>query len=138
MSNEHQQAEQEEQAQDPLERDKIALRASQAGMRFIAQTHIYNGGNLERLKQFIEDSYSEKMLEEQPVDGRLSMFQKTREKVGRLKVKQVVGTHEERVLVVVETETGEHPYFLVDIVVEEEYPHKIIAYNHQPLEPKEE
>jgi len=128
----------QEQPQDPLERDKIALRASQAGMRFIAQTHIYNGGNRERLKKFIEDSYSEKMLEEQPVEGRLSMFEKTREKIGRLKVKQVAATHEERVVVVVETETGEHPYFLVDVVVEEDYPHKIIAYSHQPLEPTEE
>jgi hypothetical protein len=121
---------------DPLARDKIALRASQAGMRFIAQTHIYNSGNWERLEQFITDSYSEAMLEEQPVAGRLSMFQTSSEKIGRLKVKQVVGTHKERVVVVVETETGEHPYFLVDLVVEKDYPHKIIAYSHQPLEPK--
>ena len=123
------------QQQDRLATDKIALRASQAGMRFIAQTHIYNSGNWERMTQFIKDSYSETMLEDQPADGRLQMFKTTQEKIGRLKVKQVVGTHEERVVVVVETETGEHPYFLVDLVVEEDYPHKIIAYTHQPLEP---
>ncbi len=126
------------QQHDPLANDKIALRASQAGMRFIAQTHIYNGSNWERLEQFISDSYSDELLEQQPVAGRLQMFQTTQEKIGRVKVKQVVGTHEERVVVVVETETGEHPYFLVDLVVEEEYPHKIIAYSHQPLEPKAE
>lgn len=128
----------EQQTQDPTANDKVTLRASQAGMRFIAQTHIYNGGNWERLEQFISDSYSEAMLEDQPVSGRLSMFQTTHEKIGRLKVKQVVGTHKERVVVVVEVETGEHPYFLVDLVVEEDYPHKIIAYSHQPLEPKAE
>lgn len=128
--------EQQEQQQDTLANDKIALRASQAGMRFIAQTHIYNGGNSERLGQFIADSYSEAMLEEQLVEGRLAMFQTTREKIGRLKVKQVVATAEHRVVVVVETETGEHPYFLVDLVVEEDYPHKIIAYSHQPLQAK--
>ena len=125
-----------EQQQDTMHNDKVALRASQAGMRFIAQTHIYNGGNSERLEQFIGDSYSEAMLEEQPVEGRLGMFMTTREKIGRLKVKQVVATAEHRVVVVVETETGEHPYFLVDLVVEEDYPHKIIAYSHQPLQPK--
>ena len=124
--------------QNRLATDKVALRASQAGMRFIAQTHIYNSGNWERLEQFIHDSYSEAMLEEQPAEGRLQMFQTTQAKIGRLKVKQVVGTHEERVVVVVETETGEYPYFLVDLVVEEEYPHKIIAYSHQPLEAKAE
>ena len=121
--------------QDQLATDKIALRASQAGMRFIAQTHIYNGSNWERMTQFITDSYSEALLEDQPIEGRLQMFKTTQEKIGRLKVKQVVGTHEERVVVVVETETGEHPYFLVDLAVEEDYPHKIIAYSQQPLEP---
>ncbi|MEO0595114.1 MAG: hypothetical protein AAF126_03295 [Chloroflexota bacterium] len=120
---------------DPKQTDKVALRASQAGMRFIAQTHIYNGGNWERMQNFIRDSYHDEMLENQPVDGRLQMFQVTQEKVGRWKVKQVVGTHEHRVVVVVETERGEHPYFLVDVVVEEDYPHKITAYSHQPLEP---
>lgn len=124
--------------QDPLAQDKIALRASQAGMRFIAQTHIYNSRNWERLEQFIRDSYHDDMLENQPIEGRLSMFQTTQEKIGRLKVKQVVGTHEERVVVVVETEMGEHPYFLVDLIVEEDYPHKIIGYSHQPLEPKDD
>lgn len=127
---------QEEQPQDELANDKIALRASQAGMRFIAQTHIYNGGNQERLGQFIADSYSEAMLEEQPADGRLAMFVTTREKIGRVKVKQVVATAEHRVVIVVQTETGDSPFFLVDLVVEEEYPHKIIAYSHQPLQPK--
>lgn len=128
----------EQAQQNPLATDKIALRASQAGMRFIAQTHIYNSGNWERLEQFIRDSYSEAMLEEQLAEGRLQMFQTTQAKIGRLKVKQVVGTHEERVVIVVETETGEYPYFLVDLVVEEDYPHKIIAYSHQPLEAKAE
>ncbi|MEO1289144.1 MAG: hypothetical protein AAFV93_15375 [Chloroflexota bacterium] len=129
-----------EQPQVPQQQgnDKIALRASQAGMRFIAQAHIYNGGNWERLQQFIRDSYSEAMLETQPVEGRLSMFQTTFDKVGRLKVKQVVATHEHRVVIVVQTETGEHPFFLVDLVVEEDYPHKIISYSHQPLEPTED
>lgn len=120
---------------DPKQTDKVALRASQAGMRFIAQTHIYNGGSWERLEQFIADSYHDDLLEQQPVDGRLQMFKVTHEKIGRWKVKQVVGTHEHRVVVVVETERGEHPYFLVDVVVEEDYPHKITAYSHQPLEP---
>ncbi len=121
--------------QAPQSTDKLALRASQAGMRFIAQTHIYNSGNFERLEQFIKDSYSPAMLENQPAAGRLSMFTTTHEKIGRLKVKQVVATHEHRVVIVVETEMGEHPYFLVDLEVEEEYPHQIIGYSHQPLEP---
>jgi hypothetical protein len=128
----------EEESQDPLVRDKIALRASQAGMRFIAQTHIYNSKNWERLQSFIAESYHAEQLAEQAAEHRLDIFKTTYEKVGRMKVKQVVGTHEHRVVVVVEVELGEMPYFLVDMVVEEEYPHKIISYSHQPLQPKDE
>lgn len=120
-----------------LASDKLALRASQAGMRFIAQTHIYNSLNWARLEQFIGDSYHANLLDDQPAMGRLAMFRATHEKIGRLKVKQVVGTHEHRVVVVAETEHGDYPYFLVDLVVEEDYPHKIIAYSHQPLQAKE-
>jgi hypothetical protein len=128
----------DEEAQDPLVRDKIALRASQAGMRFIAQTHIYNNSNWQRLNQFIADSYHADKLEEQAAENRLDIFKTSYEKVGRMKIKQVVATHEHRVIVVVEVEQGDMPYFLVDMVVEEEYPHKIIAYSHQPLQPKDE
>lgn len=134
----HHQEPTEEQLNDPLIRDKVALRASQAGMRFMAQTHIYNSSNWERLQTFIADSYHSEKLEEQAAENRLDIFKTTFDKVGRMKVKQVVGTHEHRAVVVVEVENGELPYFLVDIAVEEEYPHKIIAYSHQPLQPKEE
>lgn len=140
MTHKHQPptSSEEEANQDPLVRDKIALRASQAGMRFIAQTHIYNSTNWERLQTFIADSYHANKLEEQAAEHRLDIFKTTFDKVGRMKVKQVVGTHEHRVVVVVEVELGDMPYFLVDMVVEEEYPHKVIAYSHQPLQPKEE
>lgn len=115
--------------------DKLALRASQAGMRFIAQTHIYNSGAWERLEQFIADSYHPDQLEQQDVAGRLRSFQTTQEKVGRWKVKQVVAVHEHRAVVVVEVERGEQQFFLVDLVVEEEYPHRITAYSHRPMQP---
>jgi hypothetical protein len=140
MAHKHQAQEQAENTenQDPLIRDKIALRASQAGMRFIAQTHIYNSTNWERLQTFIADSYHAEKLEEQAAENRLDIFKTTFDKVGRMKVKQVVATHEHRVVVVVEVERGDMPYFLVDMVCEEEYPHKITAYSHQPLQPKED
>jgi hypothetical protein len=138
MTHKHHQEPSEEQSQDPLIRDKVALRASQAGMRFIAQTHIYNSNNWERLETFIKDSYQAEKLEEQAAEHRLGIFQTTFDKVGRMKVKQVVATHEHRVIVVVEVERGDMPYFLADMVVEEEYPHKIIAYSHQPLQAKED
>jgi hypothetical protein len=140
MSKYHDKPKYDEEAakNDPNYRDKFALRASQAGMRFLAQTHIFNTRNWKRLQQYIADSYHDEQLEQQEITGRLQVFQTFYERVGRVKVKQVVGTHEQRVVVVIETEKGEPPFFLVDIVVEEDYPHKIIAYSHQPMQPASE
>lgn len=121
--------------QDAKAQDKVALRASQAGMRFIAQTHIYNSSAWERLAQFIADSYHPDQLELQAAEGRLSSFKTTQEKVGRWKVKQVVAAHEHRAVVVVEVERGDTDFFLVDVVVEADYPHRITAYNHRPMTP---
>lgn len=127
----------ESQEQNEQPQDIVVLRASQAGMRFIAQTHIYNSGNWGRLQQFIADSYHEERLQEQPTESRLQVFKTTQERVGRMKVKQVLAANEHHVLVVTQTEQGE-PFFLVEVQVEEDYPHKITFYNHQPLKPMDE
>ncbi len=116
--------------------DVLVLRASQAGMRFIAQTHIYNGGNWERLRQFIADSYHDERLAEHSVEGRLQMFQTTQEKAGRMRVKQVVAANEHQIVVITEAEK-DGDFFLVELLVEEDYPHKITGYQHRPLQPKD-
>jgi hypothetical protein len=114
--------------------DKLALRASQAGMRFIAQMTIYNSGNDERLAQFIEQAYHPQLLQAQPVESRVQVFRTTRERLGRLKVKQVVATSEHQSIVVMETEQTDD-YFMMQMQVEDDYPHRITAYMHQPLQP---
>lgn len=121
-------------AEDRLAVDKVALRASQAGMRFIAQMTIYNSGNWERLQQFIADSYHAGQLAQQPVESRLQMFKTTFERVGRMKVKQVIATNEHHAIVALEVEKASDLFYL-EIKVEEDYPHHIIAYMHAPLKP---
>lgn len=120
--------------QDPLAQDKIALRKSQAGMRFIAQMTIYNTSNWERLDQFIKDSYHADILEEQSAESRLQVFKTTFEKIGRMRVKQVIATNEHHSVIAMETEKG-GAFFYIEVRVEEDYPHKITFYLHQPLQP---
>jgi len=120
--------------QDRLAVDKIALRASQAGMRFIAQMTIYNTGNWERLQQFIADSYHAEQLEQQSVESRLQVFKTTFERVGRMKVKQVIATNEHHAIIALEVEKTPDLFYL-ETKVEEDYPHRIIAYMHAPLKP---
>lgn len=120
--------------QDPHAQDKLALRKSQSGMRFIAQMTIYNTANWERLAQFIEDSYHADVLAQQSAQSRLQVFQTTYERVGRMRVKQVIATNEHHSVIAMETERTA-ALFYVELRVEEDYPHQITFYLHQPLQP---
>ncbi|MDQ7027827.1 MAG: hypothetical protein Q9P44_19975 [Anaerolineae bacterium] len=128
--------EQDKQEADKLAMDKLALRKSQAGMRFIAQMHIYNGGDFGRLDSFIRDSYHDDMLEAQSAIERNQILMAMHEAIGRVKVKQVVGTHEHQAIVVMEAEKTDKFYY-VEMKVEEDYPHKITYFSLQKMQESE-
>jgi hypothetical protein len=108
--------------------DVTALRISQAGMRFIAQMTIYNSGDFERLRTYIAESYHPDLLLRESIDERLAAFREQRERVGKLRVQQVIGTAKHHVLVMLESQHLED-YFLTDLTVEEDYPHRIQEYS---------
>jgi len=118
---------------DQFAQDKRALRKSQAGMRLIAQTHIYNGGNWERLRRFIADSYHEEQLAQQATPQRLQALQALYEQVGRLKIKQVLASNEHHVIVILDTEKTATFYY-TEMKAEEDYPHKITFFMQQPMQ----
>jgi hypothetical protein len=113
--------------------DKLALRLSQAGMRFIAQMTIYNSGAFDRLRTFIAESYHPDLLAQQPDEEWLALLRALYETLGKVRVRQVIGMGKHHVIVLLETQHGEG-YFLSEIKVEEDYPHRITAYSTSPLE----
>jgi hypothetical protein len=115
-----------------MEQDKLALRASSAGMRFIAQMHIYNQHGEDRLRQFITESYHANLLAEKAVAERLAEFQALFRQVGKMKVKQVVAVNKENAIVIMENESNDTFYY-VELKVEEEYPHQIVHYLCAPM-----
>jgi hypothetical protein len=117
--------------------DKLALQKSQAGMRFIAQTTIYNRQDLARLRQFIAESYSEVLLAEQDMDARLMALQAWYAQEGRVRVKQVLAANEHHVIVALETEKSANLYYL-ELKCEDDYPHKVTLFMLAPLKTIEE
>jgi hypothetical protein len=107
--------------------DKLALRISQAGMRFIAQMTIYNSGDFERLRQYIEESYHPDMLAQESVEDRLAIFREQYDTIGKVRVRQVVATGKHQVVVVLETER-EEGFLVNEMQVEEDYPHRITVF----------
>jgi hypothetical protein len=115
-----------------MQQDKLALRRSQAGMRFIAQMTIYNSENTERLRQFIADSYHDTLLQEADTETRLHDLQQTLQQVGKLRVKQVMATNEHQAIVVMQAQQAEG-LFYCEVQVETDYPHKITRYLFQQM-----
>jgi hypothetical protein len=113
--------------------DVMALRISQAGMRFIAQMTIYNSGDFERLRTFIAESYHPDLLLLESADERLAAFRDQRTRIGKLRVQQVIGTAKHHVVVMLESQKLDD-YFLNDLTVEEDYPHLIQEYSLVVLE----
>lgn len=113
--------------------DKPYLIQSQAGMRFIAQMTIYNSGKFDRLRTFIRDSYLPGLLAAEPVAARLAAFRLWYKTLGRLRVRQVVGAGKHHILVLLEAEHTSD-LFVQEMIVEEDYPHRITHYSHRPLE----
>ena len=113
--------------------DKGALVTSSAGIRLIAQQTLYNKGDFERLRGYIAENYAESALESQPAADRLADLRVLSGQAGKLRVAQVVGASKHQVVVVMEAQQGDS-YYLTQLAVEEDYPHKITLYSHQLLQ----
>jgi hypothetical protein len=111
--------------------DKTALKTSSAGMRLIAQTTIFNGKDFARLRQYITDNYHEVLLSEIPVSTWLAEMKAVYRLAGKLRVGQVVGISKYQAIVTMESEHGGR--YLVQITVEEDYPHKVLGYQLSAL-----
>jgi hypothetical protein len=112
--------------------DKSALVLSNAGMRLIALQTLLNKGDFARLETYIRDNFTAAALEAQPVEDRLAELRAAWEHTGKLRVYQVIGTDKHQVIVLLEAQQAPG-FFLHELTVEEDYPHKITAYTFQTL-----
>jgi len=108
------------------------LARSHAGMRLIAQMTFYNKGDFERLGAFIAEGYTPGALEVMSAKDRLLDLKMTYRVAGKLRVRQVVATDKHRVVVMLQAQKN-HSMYLAQMMVEEEYPHKVMDYHHQLL-----
>lgn len=109
------------------EQEKQAIIKSQAGMRFIAQTTIYNSGDFERMGRFISENYTQGALVTDPPERRLLDIKTAYKLNGRIRVKQLLAVSEYQVALVAETEKNSD-FFYAEVQVEEDYPHLIQRY----------
>src|SRR3990172_7320686 len=108
------------------------LSRSQAGLRFIALMTIFNHNDDERLRQFIADNYIAAALEERDSAARAQDFAGIFAQTRKLRVQQVMGVSEYQAIIILQAQ-ADLGFYLHTVLVEQEYPHKIISYAHQPV-----
>lgn len=101
-------------------------------MRLIALLTLYNQGDGARLRQYIAENYAPEALEGQSADDLLADMLALREQVGRVRIAQVLGVGEHQAVVMTEGEHGAWCAF--QMIVSEDYPHRITFYAHQPMD----
>ncbi len=112
--------------------DKTALVTSNAGMRLIALQTLYNRGDFDRLQAYFTEYGTPAVLEVQSAEDRVAGLQTLHSEIGKLRVSQVLAVDKHHVVVLM---AAQHVagYFMHELTVEEDYPHKIIAYSHHSL-----
>ncbi len=98
---------------------------SNAGMRVIAQLSIFNKGDFNRLRDYITENYTPEALEFTAAKARLVEFKAIFRVSGKLRIDRVVAIDKHQALVVVEGERGD--FYMVQLTVSEDYPHKILV-----------
>jgi hypothetical protein len=111
--------------------DKQVLSRSHAGLRLIAQMTIYNSRDFTRLRSFLIDSYAPALFEVQSAPLRLSALRKQHAELGKLRVHQVIAADPHHVVAIVQAQNN--ALRVVDLQVEEAYPHRIIHYEMNEL-----
>jgi hypothetical protein len=109
---------------------KQHLVPSNAGMRLIALLTLYNKGEPERLRHYLEQYFATAALEYAPVKTRLAELKAMFRMVGKLRVNQVVAVDKHQVLAVLESEKGNT--FMAQMLVHDDYPHPVLVCNFAP------
>lgn len=111
---------------------KRSLIASSAGMRLIALLTIFNKGDFARLRAYIEQNYHPAILAEVPARVQLAELKAVYRLAGRLRVAQVAAVDKHTALALLDSQRG--GVYLTQIVVEEDYPHRVAGLQIQPLD----
>lgn len=119
------------------DRDKQSLIRSQAGMRLIALLTLLNRidpatPDASRVTAYLKDSFQPDVLERVSADERAGQLVADRVKEGRTRIIQVIGHDPHHVITLSETERGAY-YFMDDLTVDAEYPHRITGFDRIPM-----
>lgn len=113
------------------EQNKATLTKTKAGRRFMGLMVAFNSGDSARIRAFVEQYITDDALEKNDIAQWHDELTRIYAATGRLKVMQVIGAEEYRVVVLMQsTSTG--LLYITEMSISEDYPHKISEFSHHP------
>jgi hypothetical protein len=110
--------------------DHTPIGASQAAMRLVAQTMLYNKADQERLIQFLADAYAPDLLSEQSAIEKAAAFAAMRRILGKIRVQKWIVIEKHEIVARMESEQGTR--FVVELRCHDAYPHRIVYFMQHP------
>lgn len=110
-----------------------ALASSKAGRRFMGFMATFNRGDTQQLRDFVAQYTIDEALEMHSVDEWTRHLSAIYDATGGMRVYQVVGADEYRVVVLMQAHAN-NALYLVEMAVSEDYPHKIAEFKHRPAQ----
>lgn len=113
--------------------EQQVLMKTAAGRRLIAYLTLFNRGDIPRLASYIRDNYSETAFKTRSADEWEQWTADIQEQVGKLRIHQVVAVDDYYIVVIVQAQKDDK-FYINEYKVDEEHPHKVLKFNHQPAD----
>lgn len=113
--------------------DRSTIKMTPAGRRYVGFLAIFNNGNSDRLKAYIQDNFAPESLAQVSVDALMEQFARIYRETGGMVVQEVTpdGDHK----ITLHLKAREHDsYYHDEMTVSEDFPHKILTYRHGPAQ----
>jgi hypothetical protein len=111
--------------------NKFTLTSTKAGHRLMGFMAAFNAGDPDRLREFIAQYTTDQALEQDSLDDWVDQLTAIYALTGGLRVFQLIGADEYRVVVLMQSHANSVLHF-VEMAVSEDYPHKILEFSHRP------
>jgi hypothetical protein len=111
--------------------NRKALTSTKAGRRLMGLMVVFNSGDLERLRAFIEQNTGAEALEQHSPEEWAQQLGHIYDATGGMRVQQVIAADEYKVVVLMQAHTNDALY-MAQMAVSDEYPYKIAEFIHQP------
>jgi hypothetical protein len=113
-----------------MRENSATLKLTPAGRRYMGFLAIFNSGDMDRLRAFIVDSFTEQALQGATLDAVIAWHQQLYNATDGMRIHKVFLSEEHFVIVITEARRNGKLY-MDKMKVSPDFPHKVIEFLHE-------